>query len=285
MPDLDKVILHQVYDQASIVVGWNRMDIVPTFLGRGKRYAMVLTSNANHRVGMAYGQQYLDGTFFYSTDGAYFLGDLMKDLLFEVWGAKFPASQVTIEFAPINLDGGLRNIDITAGTIVPDSCQLIYEMRPNGAGDWQPLTRDNVDALNGAPPLCQFRARFVGTRDVQAGIMLTGSRVYVWRPKVAFKHVSKLITLGAAKTAISIRAVLERFDDTPHDLDCKLRVGAADVSATGHTDEVLDPVLKRVARTFSFTTASTATFEAQLIGTTNSPASMFHVAERLHYVV
>ncbi len=284
MPDLNKCILHQVYDQASIVIGWNRMDIVPTFLSRGKRYAMVFTSNANHRIGMAYGQKYLDGTFFYSTDGAYFLGDLMKDMLFEVWGAKFNASQVTIEFAPINLDGGLRNIDIAAGTVVPDSCQLIYEMRPNGTGDWQPLTVSNVDALNGAPPLCQFRARFVGTRDVQAGLLLTGSRVYVWRPKIAFKHVSKAITLGAASTHIYVRAVLERFDDTPHDLDCKLRISGADVNHTGSvTDEILDPVLKRIARTFYFNPASTTTFEVELIGTSNSPASMFHVAERLHY--
>ena len=185
MPDLQKVILHQVHNQANIVVGWNHIDIVPTFLERGKRYAIVLTSNANHRIGMSYGQSYLDGTFFYSTDGQYYLGDLMKDMLFQVWGAKFRSAQVTIEFAPINLDGGLRNIDITAGTIVPASCSLVYEMRPNGAGDWQPLTPDNVTALIGAPPLCQFRARFIGTRDMQPGLMLTGSRVYVSRPKVA----------------------------------------------------------------------------------------------------
>ena len=111
----------------------------------------------------------------------------------------------------------------------------------------------------------------------------TGSRVYVWRPKVAFKHISKQITLGAATTSLYVRAVLERFDDTPHDLDCKLRVGAADVTATGHTDEVIDAVLKRIARVFHFTVASTSTFEVELIGATNSPASMFHVAERLHY--
>ncbi|KRQ99280.1 hypothetical protein [Bradyrhizobium valentinum] len=280
MPDLDKVILHQVHNAASIVVGWNRVDIVPTFLERGKRYAIVLTSNANHRIGMAYGQRYLDGTFFYSTDGAYYLGDLMKDMLFEVWGAKFNAAQATIEFAPINLDGGLRNIDITAGTIVPASCEMIYEMRPNGSGEWQPLTVTNVSALNGAPPLCQFRARFIGTRDVQAGLMLTGSRVYVSRPKTAFKHISEAQTLATPSSNIYVRCMLERFDETPHDFTCKLRVGAADVDPVSVVDEVIDANLKRINRTFRFTPASTANFTIQMIAATNSPANVFHVAAR-----
>lgn len=286
MPDTGKVILQQVHAHAGILVGWNTIDIMPTFLERGKRYAMVLTSNANHRIGMAYGQKYLDGTFFYSTDGAYYLGDLMKDMLFIVWGAKFNSSQVTIEFAPINLDGGLRNIDITAGTIVPASCNLIYEMRPNGSGEWQPLTPTNVTALVGAPPLCQFRARFIGTRDVQPGLLLTGSRVYVSRPKTVFKHVSESQTLGAAATSIYVRCLLERFDETPHDFTLQLSVPSSPniVNPDSTVDEIIDTNLKRRTRTFHFTVPSTTTFTMVMNGATNSPATMYHVAHRVFWI-
>lgn len=287
MPDLTKVILHQTYPQASIVVGWNKMNIVPTFLQRGKRYAIVLTSNANHRIGMSYGQSYLAGTFFYSTDGQYYLGDLMKDMLFIVYGAKFRSSQVTIEFAPINLDGGFRDVDITASSMVPASCNLIYEMRPNGSGQWQTMTEDNLDSLVGAPPLAQFRARFIGTPDVQAGLYLTGSRVFVSRPKIAFKHISDAQTLAAPSVSIYVRLTLERYDDTPHDCTCQLhRAGSpATINPVSTVDEVIDVNEKRIYRTFHFTPASTSEFTVMITASTNSPANIFHVAERLFWAL
>ncbi len=76
VPDPGRTITHLVYPHAAIVLGWNEIDITPVFFAKGKRYALVLTANANHKVGMASGQSYLEGTFFYSTDGQYFLGDL-----------------------------------------------------------------------------------------------------------------------------------------------------------------------------------------------------------------
>lgn len=286
-PDTQKIILHQVYAQASILIGWNDIAISPTFLERGKRYAIILTSNANHRIGMSYGQQYLDGTFFYSTDGQYFLGDLMKDMLFKIWSAKFRAAQVTIEFAPINLDGGLRDIDITAGTIVPESCDLVYEMRPNGSGEWLPLIPTNVAALTGAPPLCQFRARFIGTRDIHAGLQVIGSRVYISRPKTTFVHVSESLTLAAPTSNLYIRCFLERFDDTPHDFTCSIKVAGspATINPLSYTDELLDAGLKRWARTFHFTPPAVSAFTIIMTGTTNSPAHIFHVAERLYWAL
>ncbi len=288
MPDLTKVILHQVYPHTSIVVGWNTMNIVPTFLQRGKRYAIVLTSNANHRIGMSYGQSYLAGTFFYSTDGQYYLGDLMKDMLFVVHGAKFRSSQVTIEFAPINLDGGFRDVDITAASMVPASCALIYEMRPNGSGQWQQLTQENLSALTGAPPLCQFRARFIGTQDIQPGVYLTGSRVLVSRPKTVFKHVSEPQTLATPSTSIFVRLTLERYQEVPHDCTCQLYISGASPSTINPVttvDEVIDANEKRIYRTFHFTPASTNHFAVIVNATTNSPATIFHIAERLFWAM
>ena len=79
------------YSEASIVVGWNTVTIPPTFMKKGSKYAVVLISNANHTLGMTSGQTYLDGTFFYSTDGIYYQGDITKDLMLQVWGANSTA--------------------------------------------------------------------------------------------------------------------------------------------------------------------------------------------------
>jgi hypothetical protein len=202
-PDLDKVCMKTICPQASIVTGWNTLAIQPTFLAKGKRYAFVFISNANHQIGMTSGQSYLDGTFFYSTDGIYFLGDLTKDMMIQIYGAQFSAAQVAIEFAPINLDGGFRDVDILAEQWVPGSCELVYEMRPNGTGEWQPLIADNSSVLGTAPPLAQFRARFVGTTDMMPILHLTGSRVKVSRPKTAYKHVSTPMTVPAMSNVAS----------------------------------------------------------------------------------
>ena len=282
-PDVSKGLMTIAYPAANIVNGWNTIDINPTFLQKGARIGLVLVSNANHKLGLTSGQSYLDGTFFYSTDGQYFLGDLTKDLMLQIWGAKFNAAQVAIEFAAINLDGGLRDIDILAEQWVPSSTQLIFEVRPNGAGDWQPLTPDNSGVLAGAPPLTQFRARFVGTRDMMPSIHLTGSRVAVSRPKTAFKHVSSAITVPST-TAVTVVELLEGFDETPHDVTCQLRNGALTVNPTTTVTKLLDADAKRYQRTFSWTLgAATTGFRIITAGTTTSPSNTFHVAERDYY--
>jgi hypothetical protein len=290
VPDLSQTIMHTTYPHANIVVGWNRVEIPPTFLEKGKRYAVVLTSGANHKFGMTYGQSYLDGTFFYSTDSVYYQGDLMRDLMFEVWGAKFNASQVTIEFGAINLDGGIRNIDILAGCIQPESTQLVYEIRPNGSGEWLPLTQHDTASLVAAPPLCQFRARFVGTRDMMPGIQLTGSRVYVARPKLAFKHISDLQTLGNASDEIYVKLIVEGFEDTPHDLACRIRRGNAGTNwetPDATTVKSTDPARKQFEFLYRFDIASgpITQFTIETTGTTNSAGNTFHVAERIHWAV
>ena len=286
VPDLQKVIAHQTYNHNDILAGWNRVEIAPTFLSSGKRYALVLTSAANHRVGMTYGSNYADGTFFYSTDGVYYLGDLTKDLMVEVWGARFHSPQVTIEFAPINLDGGIRSIDLLARTIVPASTQLIYEIRPNGTGEWYPLTPENIAVLSTAPPLFQFRGRFVGTRDVAPGLMLTGSRVHVGRPKTTFRHVSEPATLATPSDKITVKLLLEGFDDIPHDCVCRLQIGATVEAADATVTELTNADLRQYTRSFTFQLpAPVTTFTILIEGATNAPTTTFHVAERIFWAL
>lgn len=284
VPDLDRTIMKTVHPAASIAIGWNRIAIPYTFLQKGRRYALVVVSNADHKIGMASGQDYLDGTFFYSTDGIYYQGDLTKDMMLEVWGARFNSAQVAIEFNPINLDGGLRDIDILAEQWSTEACELVFELRPGGTGEWYPITAENPDILAAAPALCQFRARFVGTRDMQPALKLTGSRVKVSRPKTAFKHVSDEITLATASNAITVELLLENFDETPHDCTCQLRVGVTDEVADATVTTTLDAVAKRYKRTFTFNLASAiTTFRIVINGSTTGVTNVFHVAERVHH--
>ncbi|WP_316196568.1 hypothetical protein [Bradyrhizobium sp. SZCCHNS3053] len=286
-PDLEKVCLKTVYAHQSIVTGWNVCPIQPTFLSKGKRYAFVFISNANHQIGMTSGQSYLDGTFFYSTDGIYYMGDLTKDMMIQVYGAKFASSQVAIEFAPINLDGGFRDIDILAEQWVPGSCELIYEMRPNGTGEWQPLIKDNSSVLAVAPPLAQFRARFIGTSDMMPILHLTGSRVSVSRPKTAFKHISKQMTVPALSSGahnLTFVNLLEMFDPTPHTYGLSVRVGTTDYTPDTTVTVLKDAKAKRYEKTYTFNLPpGTTQFTIQQTGTTNSPQMTYHVAERSFY--
>lgn len=289
VPNLDKVCLKTTYAQAGIVTGWNKCPIQPTFLQKGKRYALVFISNANHQIGMTSGQSYLDGTFFYSTDGIYYQGDLTKDMMIQVYGAKFDSPQVAIEFAPITLDGGFRTVDILAEQWVPGSCQLIFEMRPNGSGEWQALVQDNRDVLAVAPPLAQFRARFVGTTDMMPILHLTGSRVKVYRPKTALKHVSTKFTvpaMSAAANNLVLDILLEGFDPTPHTHGCTVRVGTTEYNPATTKQELKDAVAGRYEKTLTFSLpAGTTQFTIEQTGTSNSPQVTYHVSSRVFYTL
>ncbi|BBF92354.1 hypothetical protein [Blastochloris tepida] len=284
VPDLSRAILHQTVPHTAIVVGdWTEVAVQPTFLTKGKRYALVVTSAANHKIGMAEGNGYTAGTFFFSTDGQYYLGDLTKDMMLRLYGAQFGASQVTIELGALNLDGGIRAIDILAGTIEPESTELIYEVQPGGSGAWVPLTADDLTAFSAAPPLARFRARFVGTRDMHAGLKVGGSRVRLSRPKTTFRHISEPQTLAAPSSDIYVKTLLEGFDETPHDAGCRLRVGAGWETPDVTVDKA---VPTGIERTYRFQLAApTPTFSIELTGVTNSPASVFHIAERVHWAL
>lgn len=287
VPDLSKAILHQSVPHTDLIVGdWTEVNVMPTFLKGGKRYAIVVTSNANHQFGMAFGQTYLDGTFFFSTDGAYFLGDLTKDIMFRLYGAKFRAPQVTIELTALNLDGGIRAIDILAGLIQPDSTSLVYEVRPNGSGAWIPLDYSDLTAFQSTPPLAQFRARFVGTRDMHAGLMLTGSQVRLFRPKLTFRHVSTTLTLAANHSELRVKVIMEDFNETPHDLTAKIWVGSPLVALNPVSiiTTTIDAAAGRYSREWEFNpSAPVNAFTVEFNGTTNSAGNVFHIAERIYW--
>ena len=286
VPDLSKVISHQVIDTTGLQSGqWVRASIVPTFLSGGKKYGLVLTSNANHKIGMASGQQYIDGTFFYSTDGSYYLGDLTKDMMFEVWGAKFNAPQVTIELEAWNLDGGIKAIMVNMDSIIPASTDLVFEVQPNGAGEWIPL-QAGEDAFASTPPLVRARLRFSGTRDMMPGLKLTNSELTLGRPATAFTHVSTMRTLSPTSKDITVELDVEAFNPTPHTIACEIWAGSplAKINAASTTTETVDANNGRYKYTFHFTpVANLASFAIVSKGTTNSAGDTYHVAQRIDF--
>jgi hypothetical protein len=290
-PDLTLVIAQGTLVGSSIQSGaMNYLLINPSFVQKGQRMAVVAISNANHNIGMATAGSYLDGTFFYSLDSAYFLGDFTKEMVLEIWGAQFTTNQVAIQLTALNLAGGIRNIDLTIRAQIPASCQLVYEVQPAGTGLWLPITPDSpLVPFANAPVLCAFRARFIGSPDIMPGIVLPDSICNIWVPNSTFTYVSEMETLATVATTISVKIRVEHFNLTAHSLDgshgdfggyIRLYYGGPLVSHnwSSLTYTLVDPTLNAYDILATFTGVSTNTFSLVVHGTTNSVSNVFHLA-------
>lgn len=282
-PDLSKTIMHMTVDYADLKLypTQTTIPVPPTFLRAGKRYAVVLTTNADHWVAMASGDSYSQGTFFYSTDGAFYAGDLTRDMMLDLHFARFDYPRVVIDMQPLQLDGGIAAIDIIAPMIVPHACQATFEVQVNSA--WIPLSAVNTLALIGLPPLIPLRIVFNGTTDVAPGVMMPGSQVQVSRPRTTFRHISTPRLLAAASGQIKIELLLEYFNPTNHTIACKLYTGGA--YATEETPDVTETEIRSGSQTikrYTFNVSPDITqFKIDLAGTTTSALDVFHVSERV----
>ena len=99
---------------AAFVVGLGLPRWVVGFLGKGRRYAIVLISSGAHFVATVANNKFAQGTLFYSTDGAFVQGDLFTDLAFETEFALFAAPIVTVQLQALELAGG--NVPVPAGS-------------------------------------------------------------------------------------------------------------------------------------------------------------------------
>lgn len=84
-----------------------RFGVPPVYMERGKRYARVLITQGAHRVAVADRNAYQEGTLFISTDGAWFHGDLTKDLLGRDHFAVFDQPRTVVELESISLANAL----------------------------------------------------------------------------------------------------------------------------------------------------------------------------------
>lgn len=299
-PDLENVLNKVTLDGADIKVSGDgtvetKVVFPATYLEAGKRYGIVITTGGNHYVAMAQGTQYAQGTFFFSVDGAYQQGTANKDMMFALYFAKFNKPRTIVELESLSLSGGITDIDILAPMLVPQSCDLTFEVQV--AGDWAPIAEvvSGNTVLYGLPPLLPFRATFNGTTDVQPGINLIESVLKFSRPRTTFKHISEVYTLASGTQSFKVVAILENYKEANHNLTCTIQQDGAggEINPGSTVDEEMDPPIdarsvdhKRIRRTFTWTntqlTTSMETARITMNGATTSALDTFHVAERVH---
>jgi len=296
MPDLQRVISRTTVPVASILTGSasggaglpslveTKVPITPTYLVAGRRYALVLVTTGDHYVAMTNTDNgVVQGTFFVSTDGAFFAGNLIDDLKMRLYFAKFERSRLSIELTPLQLAGGILDIDILNEGVTPPACRTDFEVQINGA--WVPLDgAPNGPNLTGLPAILPLRVTLTGTTDLMPGFGLNDSQAIVSRPKTAFTWLGATKTLGSPTTSLKIITDLQAYDETKHDCTVTLKTGAT-LATTETADVVQDETLPNgtLRRTSVFNITSASKYEVRIVGSTTTAAELFLVSELIEF--
>ncbi|MCA1379387.1 hypothetical protein I6F34_00935 [Bradyrhizobium sp. BRP05] len=290
LPNLKKVIQQTTLLRENMKLNAETVvPLQPTFLQAGKRYALVITTAADHWVAVVPGQQFTQGTFFYVLDGAYAQGDAFKDLWMRLYRCKFNQARSVITLNPLQLSGGILAIDMIAGTIVPDGTTLSYEIQV-GSTWYNLLDVDKYMLGQGGtiPPLLPLRAVFMGSVDCMPAINLADSSVYVSRPDVYAQHVTQTRTLPAASTQIRVIERYEGYDPIYHTKSVKLLTGAGfgTQTAPSSTSTYVDPNDGATEVTYVFNLGAAITqFRILTRLDTSTNQRVFHVAWQKDYAL
>ncbi|WP_412506656.1 hypothetical protein [Roseovarius sp. SYSU LYC5161] len=296
MPDLGRVISRTTLPVEDIEVGAvstevglpslveTQLPITPTFLTAGRRYAIVLVTTGDHYVAMSNSDNgVVQGTFFVSTDGAFFAGNLVEDMKMRLYFARFERTRVSVELNAFQLAGGILDLDVLHPGVTPPACRTDIEVQVNGA--WVALDGDaDGPDLSGLPAILPVRMTLTGTTDLMPGFGLNGSQAVVTRPKTAFTWVSETRELGSPTTSVKIVTDLQHYEEANHDCTVTLLTGAA-LDGTEDADVVEDRVLAdgTIRRTSIFNVTSVSTYAVKIVGATVSAAVPFLVSELMEY--
>jgi hypothetical protein len=283
-PDMANVLTATTIPAASLKIfpTMTEVSLLPVLLEAGQRYALVLITAGNHWLAQVENNKYGQGTFFTSTDGAWFQGDISRDACFELVGAQFQAPRLVIDLDNWNLDGGLTDIDLLLQQIAPEPASITFEVRIQG--NWVALSEvlSGNHPLFGQPASVDARMTLLGTTEMMPGIHVSQSFVTLSRPRTSFAHISTARLTGVNVTQVEIIALLEGgFNETPHNCAAQLLVGAGHATAV-NPSATQDQTLPdgSIRRTWTFTGLTpTNTFKRKIIGSTTSALSTFHVAE------
>lgn len=292
MPDLSRVISRTVLPVADIKVGAvstgaglpslveTKVPLVPTYLTAGKRYAMVLVTTGDHYVAMSNSDNgVVQGTFFVSTDGAFFSGNLIDDMKMRLYFAKFERTRMSVELAALQLAGGILDLDILNEGITPPACRTDVEVQVNGA--WVALDGDpDGPDLSGLPAILPIRYTLTGTTDLMPGFGLSNSQAIVNRPKTSFVWVSDEKVLGSPTDSIKVITDLQHYDEVNH--DCAVTVLAGSEETADVVEDVIMPD-GTVRRTSIFNVTAVSNYRVKVSGSTVSAADVFLVSEMIQY--
>ncbi|WP_223478750.1 hypothetical protein [Oricola indica] len=286
-PALDKVLMKKTITPANISIWPSKtaISLKPTFLAKGKRYAMVIISSGAHFVATVANNKFAQGTIFYSTDGSFTQGDLYTDLAFETQFAVFAAPIVDVQLEALELTGGIDAIDILADMSMPEGTRIEFSLKIGNI--WKTLDdTGDVNILSTRPSLAQFRMRFIGTTDVMPAIGLGAdrTRVHLSRPDDAFVHVSEERAMPSNVDTVEVTLKLENWDDGDHTATITVLTGGAfdTVETADAVVDVADPDdPAAVIRTATFGLAgATDSYKIKVAGATTDDTKCFHVAER-----
>ena len=230
-PDLTSVISQSTVQQANLqitpkttVFAWT-----PAYLQAGNRYAIVVITSGNHKIATAPGTAFSQGNFFELTGGGFAAGDLTKHLCFTLNACLFSNPTTILTLQPLQLSGGLTDIDITAGTIAPASTTLTYQVCPSGSTTWISLSAATAGQLNAGgnlPALLQFRCIMLGTPDIMPAINASASNIIVSRPKTSAVHISTVRTPPSPTSSVTVIETYGNFNPQYHSCNCVLLSGA-----------------------------------------------------------
>lgn len=282
-PDMDSVLGTATIAQASLKVfpALTEVPLTPVLLEVGQRYALVLITAGNHWLALATNNKYAQGTFFTSTDSAWFQGDIANDACFELIGAEFEAPRVSIDLDNWNLDGGLTDIDILATQVAIEPATITYEVRIGGV--WTPVqdVGPGNHPLFGLPASVQARMILNGTTEMMPGIFMIRSHVTLSRPRTTALHVSTVRDPAVNVPHVEIIAVLEHYVEANHNCVASLLTGgtfATEIAASSTSDQVLtDGSIKRRWIFSGLTPLNN--YKRKISLATTSALSVFHVAE------
>ena len=278
-PNLEKTLTRITLSRGDIVKypTETAVPVPPVLLEAGKRYALVLITQGDHRVATVSGNDYTQGTLFFGTDGDYFTGDLTKDLMFTLYAAQFAQPRVEVVLQSISLAGGISDIHIAAPQVVPDGTELRYEMQVGGK--WYPLG-DEIMRLSGLPDIVPLRVVMLGTSDLAPAFRLATNAITGSRAATTFVHWSTPRALASPSSAITVQLVVAQWDAVQHVLECSLKSGATSYTpATTVVRDEPDGQARRFTFTFSIP-EGVSNYQIKTSGTRTGSSAPFVVVER-----
>lgn len=266
-----------------------KVSLPPTLLKKGERYAVWIITPGNHYLAYVAGDKSANGTLFYNTDGAWFSGDLTRDIPFTLSFARFATPRLEVQLAPLQLDSGIKDIDILYDKLGPVSTDgqgvqttVTWEVQVGGV--WKTLSGAGTPVTNGLPPLLPFRAVLIGTTEVMPGFGIgPRSQLRTERPRAEYAHVSTVRTLPAACTTVEVSVRLEGWDAVRHGASCTLLVGSGytTIETADATENTATEDPNAIIRKWTFNLATArSSYKIKLTGTTNNVLVTYHVAER-----
>jgi hypothetical protein len=290
-PNFEKVIARSTLpvDRLRTVPNHTRADFLPTYLAKGGRYAVVLQTPGNHFISLVHNNKFAQGSLFSSSDGAWSVGDLTKDMAFRLNFAKFRSNRCVVQLLSLELSDGMAAIDLNFDSTRPPGTTVSFEVQVNG--NWVPLGYYDANPLVNLPSLLPFRVLLVGTTDEMPGIgVASNSRSLTSRPRSDFRHISTARTMPSNVNTVYCDYRLESWRGPPfHTFTPRLLVGAGytNVRTPSLIEDEIDPndptvlVRRCTWNLAALGGAAVSAYKIRSEGTTDNPVSTYLVGERI----